>query len=337
MLRSLCVLVSFIVIASICLCSDLLDFGHVLGIADLQGVNLANALEAPKEGQWGVIIQEDYFDIIKNAGFNFVRIPVAFSEHADHSARFDVSEVFLSRIDEVLGWATKRHLAILLSFHSFEELYRAPEFHAEQFIAIWEQIANRYYLRYPNLYFELLNEPHGKMSADIWNDILNKVVIRIRQIDPGRLLVLGGIDYSSPQALRDMVFPDGITNLVATFHYYRPYEFTHQGAEWADGSGEWLGRKWSGSEEEIDAVRKDFAEAAQWSRETGIPVLLGEFGSIAKADRESRVRWTKTVREQAEYHGFGWAVWEFCAHFAVFDGNDAKFDPEIMSALMPQK
>ena len=306
-------------------------------LRNMKGVNLANALDAPREGEWGVIIQEEYFDAISDAGFNLVRIPVAFSHHLDKSAQFPVADDFLLRIDEVINWAIQRRLAVLLSFHSFEDLYREPELHAERFLAIWEQIARRYGRRYPNLFFELLNEPHGNVSADIWNDILVKAVSRIRQVDPVRLLFLGGIEYSSPQTLREMHFPEGDRNLVATFHYYRPYEFTHQGAEWSEGSGKWLGREWFGNAGEMDAVRKDFEEAARWSRETGIPVFLGEFGSIVKADRESRVRWIKAVREQAEYHGFGWAVWDFCAHFAVFDGNDAKSDPEIMSALIPQK
>jgi aryl-phospho-beta-D-glucosidase BglC (GH1 family) len=42
-----------------------------------RGVNLGDALEAPKEGDWGVVAQEEYFDLIKEAGFGSVRIPDA--------------------------------------------------------------------------------------------------------------------------------------------------------------------------------------------------------------------------------------------------------------------
>ena len=41
-----------------------------------RGINLGNALEAPKEGQWGVIIKDEYFRIIREAGFDAVRIPI---------------------------------------------------------------------------------------------------------------------------------------------------------------------------------------------------------------------------------------------------------------------
>ncbi len=40
-----------------------------------RGVNIGNALEAPTEGAWGVVIKEEYFDIIKQAGFNSIRLP----------------------------------------------------------------------------------------------------------------------------------------------------------------------------------------------------------------------------------------------------------------------
>ena len=47
-----------------------------------RGVNLGNALEAPTEGEWGVVLKEEYFSIIKQAGFNSIRLPVRWSGHA---------------------------------------------------------------------------------------------------------------------------------------------------------------------------------------------------------------------------------------------------------------
>jgi endoglucanase len=40
-----------------------------------RGVNLGNALDAPEEGAWGFTLKEEYFQAIKDAGFNSVRIP----------------------------------------------------------------------------------------------------------------------------------------------------------------------------------------------------------------------------------------------------------------------
>lgn len=33
-----------------------------------RGINLGNALEAPREGEWGVVLEEEFFDLIADAG-----------------------------------------------------------------------------------------------------------------------------------------------------------------------------------------------------------------------------------------------------------------------------
>src|SRR4030042_4526719 len=47
-----------------------------------RGINLGNALEAPQEGDWGVVLQEEYFSLIREAGFDTVRVPIRWSAHA---------------------------------------------------------------------------------------------------------------------------------------------------------------------------------------------------------------------------------------------------------------
>ena len=50
-----------------------------------RGINIGNALEAPNEGDWGVVIKDEYFKIIKEAGFDTVRIPIRWSNHAENA------------------------------------------------------------------------------------------------------------------------------------------------------------------------------------------------------------------------------------------------------------
>ena len=59
-----------------------------------RGVNLANALEAPKEGDSGVVLKEEYFDRIKSAGFDSVRLPVRWNGHADASPPYQIDPKF---------------------------------------------------------------------------------------------------------------------------------------------------------------------------------------------------------------------------------------------------
>ena len=64
-----------------------------------RGVNLGNALNAPNEGEWGVTLKEEYFTKIKQAGFDSVRIPVRWSNHAGHAAPYAIDAKFLARVD----------------------------------------------------------------------------------------------------------------------------------------------------------------------------------------------------------------------------------------------
>jgi endoglucanase len=57
---------------------DGFHYNRLLG----RGINLGNALEAPKEGEWGMTLKAAYFQKIKDAGFNSVRIPIRWSSHA---------------------------------------------------------------------------------------------------------------------------------------------------------------------------------------------------------------------------------------------------------------
>jgi len=56
-------------------------------------------LEVPNEGEWGVYIKDEYFRIIKEAGFDIVRIPIRWPGHAETSPPYNIEEDFLQRVD----------------------------------------------------------------------------------------------------------------------------------------------------------------------------------------------------------------------------------------------
>jgi endoglucanase len=64
-----------------------------------RGVNLGNALDAPKEGEWGVTLQEDFFSIIREGGFDTVRLPIKWSAHAETDAPYAIDPAFFARTD----------------------------------------------------------------------------------------------------------------------------------------------------------------------------------------------------------------------------------------------
>ena len=51
---------------------DAFDYNRLLG----RGINLDSALDGPQEGAWRVTLEANCFRLIKEAGFNSVRIPI---------------------------------------------------------------------------------------------------------------------------------------------------------------------------------------------------------------------------------------------------------------------
>jgi endoglucanase len=300
-----------------------------------RGVNLGNALEAPQEGEWGVELQEEYFALIKIGGFDSVRIPIRWSAHAATQAPYTIAPDFFARVDWAVEQALSRDLLAVINVHHYEEVFADPTGEEERFLALWRQIAE-HYKDYPSeLLFEILNEPHNVLISSRWNALLAEALAVIRETNPTRNVVVGPANWNSIGALGSLELPEDDRHLVVTFHYYDPFQFTHQGAEWAEGSDAWLGTTWQSTEQQEHAVVADLERAASWGRAQNRPLYLGEFGAYSKADMDSRARWTAFVARQAEERGISWAYWEFCSVFGVFDLTRGAWNEPLLEALVP--
>lgn len=298
------------------------------------GVNLGNTLEAPREGEWGFKITAEHLDLIRAAGFTSVRIPIRWSAHAAETAPYAIDPAFFARIDQVTGWALERGLIVVIDIHHYEEMATTPRAHQERFLALWQQIAEHYQDAPPELLFELMNEPNGMLSAALWNELAADGIQVIRQSNPTRNIILGGVSWNAWDQLQYLSLPKD-DHLIATFHYYNPFQFTHQGAEWADGSDAWLGTTWTGADAEKAEVDAHFDAVSAWSDRHNIPVYLGEFGAYSKAPQPSRITWTSYIARAAEQRGFAWAYWEFGAGFGIYDRDTNRWREELLKALLP--
>jgi endoglucanase len=195
-------------------------------------------------------------------------------------------------------------------------------------------VAGQFRDRPETVYFELLNEPHGKLTEEIWNGLLVEALGVVRESNPERMVIVGPGRWNNPAQLPSLVLPGGDRSLIVTFHYYGPFEFTHQGASWVGANPPPLGRRWTGSAEERAAVGRDFAAAAAWAKAAGRPLYVGEFGAYEKADMGSRALWTRVVREEAEKHGMSWAYWEFGSGFGAYDRGVGAWREPLLDALV---
>ena len=301
-----------------------------------RGVNLANALEAPKEGDWGVVLKTEYFDRIQSAGFDSVRLPVRWSAHADASPPYRIDSTFFARVDWAIDQLLKRRITPIVNMHNYDELVKEPDKHRQRFVAIWRQIAE-HYEGYPRaLAFELFNEPNGNLTADKWNQLLAETIPVVRRSNPTREIVVGPVGWNAIKELPSLELPEKDRHLIVTVHYYNPFHFTHQGAGWVGpDSQQWLGTKWTGTPAERKDIERDFDAAIAWSVQHHRPIWLGEFGAFSKADLESRARWTRFIADAALKRKMGFAYWEFCSGFGIYDPERHQWIEPLKEALLP--
>ena len=153
-------------------------------------------LEAPKEGDWGVVLKEEYFDRIKSAGFDSVRLPVRWSAHAEASPPYRIDRKFFDRVDWAIDQLLRRRITPIVNMHNYDELVQQPDKHRERFVALWRQIAE-HYQGYPRaLAFELFNEPNANLTADKWNRLLAETIEVVRRTNPTREIVVGPIGWN---------------------------------------------------------------------------------------------------------------------------------------------
>jgi endoglucanase len=201
-------------------------------------INYSAMEHSPNEGDWSHPLDEAGFEALADAGFTAVRLPVRFSAHQSLAAPYTLDESFLERLDWAIDQALSHGLAIIIDNHHWgvegsddlDALFDDPEGQKARLEAIWEQVATRYADQPAGVVFEILNEPHGALDA-YWNEYQGDVLDIIRESNPDRAVVVSPITWSNPWALATLDLPDD-DHLIATFHNYTPFEFTHQGATW---------------------------------------------------------------------------------------------------------
>jgi hypothetical protein len=177
---------------------------------------------------------------LRRAGFDFVRLAVDPGPFLQfRGARRDMlDQMLLDRVRVILSSG----LAVMVDFHPSDMhphyvaraltsgLGRPP---AQDFLQLVEHTAGLLDgLQSQRVALELFNEPPGATEA--WQAMLEAAYRAARKRAPMLLLVLTGAHEGSPDGLttlRTAAFRNDPAVLY-TFHYYAPFQFTHQGASW---------------------------------------------------------------------------------------------------------
>ena len=323
-----------------------------------RGINMGNAWESTGNGAtadcgWNNCIQDGYFKIVKDAGFNSVRIPVRWNQDASNSSPYTLDAGRLSGVKADVELALAQGLAVIVNFHHYTTLNDAAakyssnkngyENEKKRFLGMWEQVAKEMD-RYPDslLVLEIFNEPHDMKQEQV-NDIMYSAYEVIRKNAPGKTIMFESSGYSKFAMIPSLKLPAADGNIIVSGHYYEPYTFTHQGHGYDC--------KNSLSESTVAAIARDFKSyadsiAAYFPDVNGgyIPVNMGEFGvsgqhgSSCGGDGVSddlRAKWTDAAIAAAEKYGMSWQYWGFVGvgGFEAYDKGAGQWYPELLQVF----
>jgi endoglucanase len=276
--------------------------------------------------------QARHFAAIRAGGFQTLRVNLMAFRHMN--AINELDPVWLKTLDWVIANARGQGLNVILDEHDFDRCAKDAVICREKLLAFWQQISTRYRDMPESVLFELLNEPHGQVTPELWNQMLTDLLTVVRRDNPLRNVIIGPGNYNDFQLLGDLRLPQNDRHIIVTFHYYFPMPFTHQGAPWVEGGPPPTGVTW-GSPTDYQAITDHFDRVASWSKAARRPILLGEFGAYDKGAMADRSAYTAAIARAAEARGWPWAYWQFDSDFIAYDMKTQDWVAPIHQALVP--
>ena len=297
-----------------------------------------NADEMTVETSWvNIRTTEAMIEAIQAAGFSSIRIPISWHDHVS-GPDYEISERWLTRVQEVVDWAYSRGMYVIINIHHDEDQFLPASSHYEESAhyveCIWRQLAARFRDYDEHLIMESMNEPRLVNSSYEWMfnptipacvdaaDCLNKLnqlfVDTVRATggnNADRYLMVPAYDAAPANAMRDsFVLPkdDADNKIIVSVHAYTPYDFALN----LNGGG-----TFGTQAQKIDIVSFMNSLYNQYIM-NGIPVVIGEYGAMVKGNNlQDRVDWAAFYVATASARNMPCLYWDN----NVFSGNGERF------------
>lgn len=290
------------------------------------GINLGNTMEAcdnnvgiktnaplSYETYWGQPkTTQAMIDGMKAAGFDTIRIPVAWMTNATHlyEGDYTIDAGYMDRVEEVVRYARKAGMYVIINDHWDGGWYgmfgsESAETRAlamEAYKGMWQQIAERFRDYSDYLIFESANEELGGRFDEnsplycsdsvvtyltdderyaLTNEI-NQTFVDVVRATGGnnatRFLLIAGYSTNIDQTCDDrfqMPKDTADSKLMVSVHYYDPWSYC--GASSAASATKW------GKVSDYEYLDQQLAKMTKFT-EAGYGVVIGEYGALPCSD-----------------------------------------------------
>lgn len=278
------------------------------------------------------LAQEKYIKLIKDNGFDHIRMPIWFS-FADGRSPEDRS---YENIKKVAKMITDQGLYVFIDVHPLVGINKDPHGLKNVLYKLWEMLAETFKDTDEKVIFEIINEPNGNFDAEALNEIQNECIRIIRNSggnNATRWIAAACAEFNTVEHVHQLVLPEDDENIFVTFHYYSPMSFSHQAAPWMKNCKWPKGATW-GTKEEYECMENGIHLMAEWGRENNRHIHIGEFGIITQAEDEYRAAWTRNMVKLCEKYDIAWCYWDFCYSYAVYDLEKDEWNEKLRDALL---
>lgn len=290
------------------------------------GINLGNTLEAcdnnvgiktnaplSYETYWGQPkTTQAMIDGMKAAGFDTIRIPVAWMTNATHlyEGDYTIDADYMDRVEEVVRYARKAGMYVIVNDHWDGGWYgmfgsenaETRALAMEAYKGMWQQIAERFRDYSDYLIFESANEELGGRFDEnsplycsdsvvtyltdderyaLTNEI-NQTFVDVVRATGGnnatRFLLIAGYGTNIDQTCDDrfqMPKDTADSKLMVSVHYYDPWSYC--GASSAASATKW------GTVSDYEYMDQQLAKMTKFT-EAGYGVVIGEYGALPCSD-----------------------------------------------------
>ncbi|MCL2264693.1 MAG: cellulase family glycosylhydrolase [Treponema sp.] len=316
------------------------------------GINIGNTLDAigtndwhSGENGWGnPDITREFIQALKSYGYKSIRLPVTWAEYMGPAPDYNIGTCLfncgkcpdrMDRVEEVVKWILNEDMYCIVNIHHdgghsdkswILDAEREPEKVAQQFAAVWKQIAQRFSgIAQDKLIFESMNEVG---FDDLWNrrigtggrgeayavlNMLNQTfvdTVRGTAGNENRYLLIAGYWTNIEQSIDGLykMPADTINNrLILSVHYYDPSIFCI--AEETNNS--WGFRNDWGKPADYAHLTSELNKLKTFYLNKGIPVIIGEYGVTLKNKiDEDRIKWMAAVTQHCLNYGICPILWD---------------------------
>jgi aryl-phospho-beta-D-glucosidase BglC (GH1 family) len=272
------------------------------------GWNLGNTLEPPcGEGCWAPAATQAMINEVADAGFNTIRIPVAWNSHASQTAPYTIDASWLNRVKQVVDWSLDANLTVMINSHWDDGWFESnigdtvnPTINAKM-NSYWTQIANNFAGYDERLLFAAANEPNIR-DDELDNVAQMATLTSYYQTFVNAVRGTGGSNTSRwlvvQGPITDIDLTDSLMNtlpsdptedrLAVEVHYYDPFQFTlmtddawwgNQFYFWGDDYNSATLPTRNATHSEEDHLVAQLQKMNTKFVSQGVPVILGEFSA----------------------------------------------------------